>query len=551
MSEKLTVPDSAHSGIEGHADQAPEGPQRPREMNVREFARWVWRQLTSMRTALILLLLLALAAIPGSIIPQESQDSLATTNWQKAHTTLTPIYQRLDLFDVYGSPWFGAVYILLMISLIGCIVPRLLVYARAARSQPPAAPRRLDRMPNSVSYLTSESTEEVLGRAHSLLRRRRYRIRKEGRGERPEVAAERGYLREVGNLVFHLSVIIVLVGFAVGKLFGYEGGVIVLVGDQYGFSNELTQYDDFSPGSLFQPSSMNPFSFHITHFNVQWYDSGPRAGMATGFQSHLAYQDHPGAPVTDYDLRVNHPLDIGSTELFLIGHGYAPDITVKDGTGRVVYSGPTVFLPEDQTFTSFGVVKAPFAKDAQGKPTQLGIDAMFYPYEIDLNGQPVNLKGDIGTGANRGKQSVLSFLVYRGDLGLEDGPQSIYALDTSHMTKVTNTGGRAFNLRLGQTAKLPDGLGSVTFTGIDRWNKIQISQTPFKHVALDGVVIALIGLLGSLFIRPRRVWVRAHETEDGTLVEVAVLDRSSGGDPTAVVSGLVRALQGQTPEENA
>ena len=518
--------------IESEPEQAPEG-RRPGELDARELARWTWRQLTSMRTALILLLLLALAAIPGSIIPQENIDSLKTDNWQAAHTTLTPIFRRLHLFDVYGSVWFGAVYILLMISLIGCIVPRLFVYWRNVWAKPPAAPRNLSRMPDAVSYVTSDAPDVVLADARRLLKRRRYRLRRDALpNEAGDVSAEKGYLREAGNLLFHLSILIVLVGFAVGSLFGYKGGVIVLVGDNYGFSNELTQYDDFAPGSLFSPSQLNPFSFHIHDFSVKWEDNG----MATGFQSQLVYQDSPDSPEKTYDLRVNHPLDIGSTEVFLIGHGYAPDITVKDSGGNVVYSGPTVFLPENQTFQSFGVVKAPFAK-----PEQLGIDAMFYPYELAINGQPINLKGDIGNGSH----AVLSFFAYKGDLGLSGSEQSIYALDTSKMTKVTNTGGRAFNLKVGQTATLPDGLGSVTFTGIDRWNKLQISQQPFKRVTLAGVVLALLGLLGSLFIRPRRVWVRARETEDGTLVEVAVLDRSSAGDTETVVTDLVTQLKGE------
>src|ERR1043165_6874477 len=69
-----------------------------------EFARWIWRQLTSMRTALILLFLLALAAIPGSVVPQEAVDSLRSSRWKADHPSLTPVYERLGLFDVYGSP---------------------------------------------------------------------------------------------------------------------------------------------------------------------------------------------------------------------------------------------------------------------------------------------------------------------------------------------------------------------------------------------------------------------------------------------------------------
>ncbi|MEP9384949.1 cytochrome c biogenesis protein ResB [Nocardioides sp. KR10-350] len=532
------------------AQKTPEKPDRtPRtamELGLRESLRWAWRQLTSMRTALILLLLLALAAVPGSLIPQENIDSLKTSNWQDAHKTLTPIYQKLGLFDVYGTPWFAAVYILLMLSLVGCIIPRLFVYWRNVRAQPPAAPRNLTRLPDSTSYVVDEEPEKVLARARALLRKQRYRLRS-GDGDAvsaPDatdyaVAAEKGYLREVGNLVFHLSIIVVLVGFALGSLFGYKGGVIVVVGKDFGFSNELTQYDDFDPGSLFTASQLDDFRFSIDRFDVQWLDSGPRQGMAKGFQSHLTYQAGNG-PEKTYDLRVNHPLSIGGTEVFLIGHGYAPIITVRDGKGHVAYSGPTIFLPENSSFVSFGVVKAPYAE-----PESLGLSGMFYPFEVTVDGDPVNLKGDIGDGKN----AVLSLQAWKGDLNLDSGPQSVYQLDTSKATRVTAPGGKAFNLHVGQTAKLPGGLGSVTFNGIDRWNKVQISKQPGKRIALGGVCIALAGLLGSLFIRPRRVWVRARRTPDGTLVEVAALDRSGGGDTAAVVEGLVASLRGRTPED--
>ena len=507
----------------------------PREMTARELARWAWRQLTSMRTALILLLLLAVAAVPGSLIPQQNLDSVKVSNWQDAHTTLTPIYRRLGLFDVYSAPWFAAIYVLLMVSLIGCIIPRLFVYWRGLRAQPPAAPRNLLRMPDATSYETSESVDAVVARAERMLRAKRYRIRREAVSG--EVSAEKGYLREAGNLLFHCAVIIVLVGFAVGSLFGYKGGVIVLVGDQYGFSNELTQYDDFAPGSLFKPDQLNWFDLHIHDFHVDWLTSGPRQGMARGFKSQVEYQDGPTSPTKSYDLEVNHPLDIGGTEVFLIGHGYAPVVTIRDAKGDVVASGPRVFLPENQSFLSFGVIK-PAAGD-------ISAQGLFYPAEVSLGGQPQNITGDIGDKS----AAMLSLQVWKGDNGMQDSEQSVYNLDTSRMTKVNASGGRAFNLRVGQTAKLPNGLGSITFDDVIRWNKLQISQTPFKHVALGGVTLALLGLMGSLFIRPRRVWVRARETEGGTLVEVAVLDRSGNDEVDAVVSGLVAQLQGREVEE--
>ena len=507
--------------------------RRPGELGPRELARWAWRQLVSMRTALILLLLLALAAIPGSIVPQRDVDSLKTSRWQEQHPTLTPIYERLGLFSVYDSPWFSAIYLLLMVSLVGCIIPRSLVYFRAMRAAPPDAPRRLTRLPDHATYKVDQPATEVLARATKVLRRRRYRVTTSE--EDGWVAAERGYLREAGNLLFHLSVLVVLLGFALGGLFGYRGGVIVLVGG--GFSNNLTQYDDFVPGSLFDQTGMEPFSFDVDDFDIEWLTEGRAQGQARSFVSHLTYRTDPGAPDEEYDLRVNHPLAIGDTEIFLIGHGYAPVITIRDGNGDVAYSGPTIFLPVDPTFRSFGVVKAPDAR-----PTQIGLTGEFYP-TYDFNDGPYSLFGDA-------LNPALSMTVFTGDLGMDNGtPQSVYVLDTDAATQVEKADGQAFrvDLAMGSTVELPEGAGSVSFDGLERWNKIQISRTPGKFVALGGVVLALVGLLASLFIRPRRVWVRARAGEGGTLVEVAGLDRSGNGDVPAELAvvaellGLVRA----------
>ncbi|WP_374454640.1 cytochrome c biogenesis protein ResB [Nocardioides sp.] len=515
----------------------------PADLNARELARWSWRQLTSMRTALVLLLLLALAAIPGSVIPQEDVDSLAVSQWRDNHPRLAPIWDRLDLFAVYGSVWFSAIYILLMISLVGCIVPRLFVYARALRARPPKAPRNLSRLPEHTSYETDEDPDAVLARAAQVLRKRRYRIARADDGN--SVDAERGHLREAGNLLFHLAVIVVLVGVAIGSLFGYKGGVIMYNGEDYGFSNNLTQYDDFAPGSLFDPTVMEPFAFSITDFDVDWIADGPRAGMARKFVAHLDYTTEPGAETQEYDLRVNHPLSIGGTDIFLIGHGYAPVITVRDGDGNIAQSGPTVFLPTNaRTFESFGVVKAP---DAQ--PTQIGLEGTFYPTFSMGQDAEGNLTMP-GSAWGDALDPLVSLNVYTGDVGLDDGTStSVYVLDKTKAEQVTKADGQPFrmDLRPGETVKLPDGLGSVTFEGLQRWNKIQISRTPGKLIALTGVVAALLGLLGSLFVRPRRLWVRARRREDGTtLVELARLDRSSGGDPESgrtELAGIVAALR--------
>ena len=108
--------------------------------------RYLWRQLTSMRTALILLLLLGLASIPGSLFPQRTQSPLKVREYFQNDPTGAKWMDRFYLFDVYGSPWFSAVYILLFVSLIGCVVPRSYHYFKEIFKAPAAAPSKLDAM---------------------------------------------------------------------------------------------------------------------------------------------------------------------------------------------------------------------------------------------------------------------------------------------------------------------------------------------------------------------------------------------------------------------
>src|SRR5690606_15716444 len=280
------------------------------------------------------------------------------------------------------------------------------------------------------------------------------------------VAAERGYLREAGNLVFHLAVLVVLVGVAAGSLFGYKGGMIIVTGN--GFSNVLTQYDDFVPGAFFDPEDLAPYSFTVEDFEVDFILEGEQRGLPQDFTAKVVYRDSPGDDPTAYDLKVNSPLRLDGGDVYLVGHGYAPHITVRDGEGEIAYSGPTVFLPEDPTFRSFGVVKVPSAE-----PTQIGLEGFFYPTFAMVEGDPMTVYPDAAN-------PLISMLVYTGDLGLSEGSQSVYTLRKDALEPVTGDDGKPTRLDLspGQVADLPDGLGTVEFTGLSRWIKVQTAHTP-------------------------------------------------------------------------
>ncbi|MES9509053.1 cytochrome c biogenesis protein ResB [Streptomyces sp. NPDC000609] len=509
-------------------------------MGVIGWIRWFWRQLTSMRVALILLFLLSLGAIPGSLIPQNSVDEMKVETFKKAHTTVSPLYEKLQFFDVYSSVWFSAIYILLFVSLIGCIVPRTGQFIGQLRSRPPGAPKRLTRLPAYTTWRTGAEPEQVREAALAMMRKRRYRAHTVG----DAVAAEKGYLREAGNLVFHVALIVMLVAFAYGQLFKSEGGKLIVEGD--GFSNTLTQYDDFKSGSLFDFDSLAPFSFTLDKFIGTYERRGPQIGTPRTYEAHVTYEKGAYGKPQKTVIKVNEPLVVDGTKVYLNAHGYAPVVSVKDGRGKEVYRSPVPLLPIDNNVTSTGAIKVfDGYRDKNGKKTQLGFQAFFVPTFAG------NGKGTMFSQFPAADMPVLALNGYYGYLGPDSGlAQNVYQLDKSKMKEFKDADGKQLKQRLlvGETMKLPDGAGSITFEGIQEWASFQISEQPASGWALTGAVAAIAGLAGSLFIQRRRVWVRVTPGADGvTVVEMAGLGRSESAKLPEELADLAVTLIASAP----
>ncbi|WP_406148079.1 cytochrome c biogenesis protein ResB [Streptomyces sp. NBC_01012] len=508
------------------------------------WARWFWRQLTSMRVALILLFLLSLGAIPGSLIPQNSVDELKVQTFKDAHTTVSPVYEKLQFFDVYSSVWFSAIYILLFVSLIGCIVPRTGQFVGQLRGRPPGAPKKLTRLPAYTTWRTDAEPEQVHEASLAILRKRRFRAHMAG----DAVSAEKGYLREAGNLVFHIALIVMLTAFAGGQLFKSEGGKLVVEGD--GFANTITQYDDFKSGSLFDTDDLTPFSFDLQDFVGTYERGGPQRGTPRTYEARVTYSEGADGPTKKKVIEVNKPLVVDGTKVYLNAHGYAPVISVKDGSGKEVYRSSVPLLPIDNNVTSTGAIKVMDGyKDKNGKRSQLGFQAFFVP-TFAGSGQGTMFSQYPGL-----DYPVLALNGYYGSLGVDSGlPQNVYQLDTSKMKEFKDSNGDQLKKRLrpGETMKLPDGAGSITFESVEEWASFQISRQPASGWALTGAVAAVIGLAGSLFIQRRRVWVRAVRGTDGvTVVEMAGLGRSESAKLPEELTSLAVALHTVTPTASA
>lgn len=486
------------------------------------FLRWIWRQLTSMRTALVLLLLLAVASIPGSIFPQRSQSPLQVNEYYGTNPSLAKWLDTLSLFDVYSSAWFSAIYILLFISLIGCVLPRTWEHFKMARALPPMTPKNLERLEEFIEVRTGLSQTETLDKAVAELKRRRYRIR-----NLPDsVGAEKGFIRESGNLLFHLSLILLLVGVAFGSLGGMRADVIVSEGET--FTNVATSYDSLNTGSLFSIDDLPPFSIKVEKFTAK-YDIVTSAPLDYTLNAKVI--DSPGATPRDEVVKVNAPLTFGDTRVYLQANGYAPIVTVRNKEGAVVLRGAIPFLPQDGNLTSIGAIKVP---DMQ---PQIGFVAKFLP-----TAERTKEAGGFSSYPEPLKP-LLDLAAWSGDLGLDSGiPQSVYRINTEKLTQI----GLAA-LKPGDRWELPGGVGSITFDGLAPWVNLQVVRDPGKAYSLAGAVLILIGLLVSLFGRRHRIWVRVSENGGDTIAHIAGLTRSPGLDNE--IKTLAATLRSQVGNE--
>ena len=445
-------------------------------LDTRSFLRWCWRQLTSMRTALILLLLLAVAAIPGSLFPQRSQNPIQVKQFFAENPETAIWLDRLSLFNVFSSPWFSAIYLLLFISLIGCVLPRSIEHLKAIGAKPPLTPKYLDRM-----EFYTEIKKIDLDKVEKFLRKKHFRIRR----DENSISAEKGYARETGNLLFHLSLVLILLAVGIGSLLGSRGDAIVNVGDR--FINTPTSYDILSFGKYQAEDSLPPFSLTVTDFKAE-YD--PVTNAAIDYELTVLTANPAGSKEIKKTIKVNQPLAYGSTKIYLQANGYSPIVIVRDKSGKIIFDGPTPFLPQDANLSSIGAIKIPdmnpqigfvgsFLPTADRDPIRGGFSS--YPEVLDPR---------------------LLVSIWKGDLGLNTGiPQSVYRIDTSKMERI---GLKALVLN----ESYDFGEGSITFTGWKSWVNLQIVNDPGKGFALAGAILAILGLLISLFTRQRRIWVK-------------------------------------------
>lgn len=490
---------------------------RPRGIGALGWLRWAWRQLTSMKVAIILLLILVIAIIPASFLPQRFHDPLAVNQWIEDNGFWGQFLDALGFFSLLSAPWFAAIYLLLFISLVGCIVPRTGILIGNIRRGPGRIPRNFERFTHESAQYHGTEEDGLDAVAASL---KGYRtVRRDG-----GLSASTGLIREAGNLIFHMSLLALLIIFALSQALSYRGQAILVEGDT--FTNSVLSFDTFERGAFLDESSLDPYRITLDAMNPQFGDDG----APSAFSADVTVDD--GSAVSDV-ISPNHPLDIDGTHVYLSGNGYAPHLKVTDDAGNVVFDGDVVFPDITQDYVSSGVIKIP---DTTDRERQIGMQATLYPSAvIQEDGTVISVHPDA-------QNPVLVLTTWVGDLGLDSGiPENVYVMNTDEMELVRDESGLGVLtiLPLGQSIDLPDNLGTIEFTDLSRFAAFDLRHDPTLMWMLVFALLGMGGIAASLLLPERRIWARI---EDGEL-HIAGMGRKHDEKVAVVLQRALSSVQ--------
>ena len=168
----------------------------------------------------------------------------------------------------------------------------------------------------------------------------------------------------------------------------------------------------------------------------------------------------------------------------------------------MVFSGPVPFVPvETSGLTSDGAIKVPDAIPSSSASPGCSCRPRWMP------------DGQLESAFPAALRPMVSLVAYAGNLGMNSGPsQSVYSLNTAGLRRLPVA---PRPLAIGQSMKLPNGLGTLTYTGYRQWISLAITYDPGQLPALISGIAVLGGLLLSFLVRRRRVFVRASGRPGG------------------------------------
>ena len=294
-----------------------------------------WRLLTSVRFAVIQIIVIAVAGVFGTLLPQMPASAVQDPSQyaqqiQMIHTqyaglvalgipigpALVDVFDRLGLLHVFSVWWFTTLLALLAVSIVVCTLdrtPRLWRQVREVRVGQPAG--FFDpRLANRAEVAGELDADAVV----SVLRRQRFVVR---RGEGVVYGDRNQYFR-LATLLTHAGLVLFLLAAAITGAFGYQ--TVLVLGD----GQTAPVQPVGTPGNLIIKN---------IQFGAPTRTNGTFADFWTKIE---VYQD--GRAIAQKTIHVNDPLTVNGFVIHQNTFGPAANLEIHDARGRLVWTGPVL-----------------------------------------------------------------------------------------------------------------------------------------------------------------------------------------------------------------
>ena len=420
----------------------------------------IWRLFTSVRLALILILLLAAAVFAGTMIDQAPAsimaDSAAYTAWLdraegKYGVFWTKVFDFTSLFNVYYSVWFRLLVALLVANIIVCTINRWKgIWTTTFKTRIRMGDAFFVHSRYHAGEMAEMPLETAAERVRHAFRGARYRVQTEAGDGLVAVFADKHRFSRFGTFLTHLSLVTLLGGAVIGSLWGFRD-------DEFIVAEGTTR--DVGRGT--------GISVYLDHFTDEYDPAGP----PKDFRSDLVLYEN-GVEVKSGTIHVNDPMSYKGIRFFQSFFGQTAVMEVKNAAGDILFSD-----------------SVPLAWQTRDGNRPVGT---FNLPEKNLSVYVIGPRtGDTDPLVPAGEMRVELY-------GQNDGPMAA----------------PSENLVQGQPKDL-DGL-TFTFVRESRFTGLQVAKDPGVNIIWISAALMVVGLAMLFYFPPKRIWALCKRQADGT-----------------------------------
>ncbi|MHB1458175.1 MAG: cytochrome c biogenesis protein ResB [Armatimonadota bacterium] len=464
--------------------------KRPPKGQEAKFFEALWGLFSSMRTAIVLLLLLATVSILGTIIPQ---NAMPMEQYEKAYGPIKfSLIKLFGLTNLFHSGWYSLLLVLVGANLIVCSINRFSNTLKQIQKPLVSTPaNQVSRMQKSEKLSTNGSIEAALEKTTAALKSVGYQVRNEKDGSETSIYATKGWLSLWGPYLTHLSILVIFVGAVIGGMTGFNGYTTITEGQS------TSTYERESVGEHNHGENKINLGFRVAlgKFRID-HD---KSHNPTGYRSELKVYDGDKL-VAQKEIDVNHPLTYRGISFFQSSYGLTGVVLkVTAPNGEFVEVPFPIETGSGMQGPQYSVGGEPFKTvSLNGKKFTIFAHNVVPDYvesdQVSLSSLPINPAVNVMVNDR--------FPEYKG----LDAWAKLGWLQSSKPVMY-----KGFKISLDR---------AVNYTGL------QVSQNPGLPLIYTGFGLLLLGLFMSFYITLRIIRVRITPAKNGVDITIGATSRS-------------------------